>query len=114
MPRFEQPQRGVSLPRRGIERPAFYEESFMQSGHSNQATCRRWHQVLHASHIEAPDVEFVVQFVKFGTQRQPARQCEVKVLARTTQGALKICKSQVKRAEQFAVVSQQARLTVPA
>ena len=85
----------------------------MQSGHSNQATCRRWHHVLHASQIEAPEVEFVVQFVKFGTERHPARQCEVKVLARTKQGALTICKSQVKRAEKFAVVSQQARLTVP-
>ena len=85
----------------------------MQSGHSNQATCRRWHQVLHASQIEAPDVEFVVQFVKFGTERQPARKCEVKVLAKTTVGALKICRSQVKRTDRFAVVSQQARITVP-
>ena len=85
----------------------------MESGHSNQATCRRWKEVLHASHVEAPEVEFVVRFVKFGTERHPARQCEVKVLAQTTRGALRICKSQVKRAEQFAVVSQQARIPVP-
>ena len=85
----------------------------MESGHSNQVTCQRWKEVLHASHVEAPEVEFVVRFVKFGTERHPARQCEVKVLAKTTVGALQICRSQVKRADRFAVVSQQARITVP-
>jgi hypothetical protein len=70
--------------------------------------------VLQASHIEAPQVEFEVRFVKFGTERHPARTCEVKVLAQTKTGALKICRSQVKRADRFTVVSQQARLTVPA
>ena len=86
----------------------------MQSGHSNQATFRRWHQVLHASQIEAPEVEFVVQFVKFGTETRPAEKCEVKVLASTKPGALRICRSQVKRADRFAVVSQQACLKVSA
>lgn len=86
----------------------------MESGQSGHTKCQRWKDVLQAIHIEAPEVEFVVRFVKFGTERHPARECEVKVLAKTTRGALKICKSQVKRADRFTVVSQQARLAVPA
>ncbi len=86
----------------------------MESGQSSPGKCRRWKEVLQASHIEAPQVEFVVRFVKFGTERHPARECEVKVLAQTTRGALKICRSQVKRADRFTVVSRQARLAVPA
>jgi hypothetical protein len=86
----------------------------MESGNS-KSTCRRWNQVLHASHIEAPEVEFLVQFVKFGTERRRACKCEVKVLAQTGTGALRICRSRVKGAAQFAVISPaQARLTVSA
>jgi cob(I)alamin adenosyltransferase len=85
----------------------------MESRQSGNGVCRRWREVLQATHIEPPEIEFMVQFVKFGTERHPAHQCEVKVLAKTTAGALKICRSQVRRAEKFAVVSQQARLTAP-
>jgi hypothetical protein len=83
----------------------------MKSGH---VVCRRWHEVLQAAHIEPPEFEFVVQFVKFGTETRPAQRCEVKVLAKTKPGALEICKSRVKRADRFVVVSQQARLKVSA
>lgn len=82
-----------------------------QSGHDG---CRRWREVLQAAHIEPPEVEFVVRFVKFGTETRSAQAYEVKVLARTKPGALKICKSRVKRADRFAVVSQQACLKVSA
>ena len=85
----------------------------MESGQSGHAACRRWREVLQATHIESPEIEFVVQFVKFGTETRPAEKCEVKVLASTKPGALRICRSQVKRADRFAVVSQQARITVP-
>jgi hypothetical protein len=86
----------------------------MESGQSGQAACRRWRAVLQATHIEPPEIEFVVRFVKFGTETRPAQQCEAKVLAKTKPGALRICKSQVKRADRFVVVSQQVRLKVSA
>lgn len=86
----------------------------MKSGEGRRATCRRWKQVLQASHIEAPETEFLVQFVKFGNETSSAVRCEVKVLAQSRRGALTICRTLIKRADRFAVVSQQARIALPA
>jgi hypothetical protein len=86
----------------------------MESRQSGNGVCRRWREVLQATHIEPPEIEFVVRFVKFGTETRSAQECEVKVLAKSKPGAIKICKSHVKRADRFAVVSQQACLKVSA